>query len=213
MERGVVNEKPGGIASDVIAAFRLAAQKKASELVVHPDVADAQYRANNFPQVAALLTTALDFLRVAEERLAAAEAQRNSCEASLLAHAARQRELFQLAPAPLVVTTRSGLISEANREAVALLGREASLLDGLSLIDLVAESERAEFRHRLRRVTELGIDCATHWCFQLRRRRDNPLRVRAVMHGVPREGGDVSGGALFWTIHPDGKQESRNDSC
>src|SRR4051812_33775677 len=206
MERGAVNEKPGGIASDVIGAFRVAAQKKAAELVVHSDVADAEYRAKSFPQVAALLTTALDFLRVAEERLAAAEAQRMSCETSLLAHAARQRELFQLAPAPLIVTTRTGMISEANREAVALLGREPTLVDGVSLIDLVAENERADFRHRLRRVTELGVDCATHWCFQLQRRRDRPLTVRAVMHGVRREDSDASGGSLFWTIHPEATQ-------
>jgi hypothetical protein len=60
----------------LLSDFRLAALKKTAEIILHPSVKDERYRADSFSHIAALLSTALDFLRVAEEALIGQDARR-----------------------------------------------------------------------------------------------------------------------------------------
>jgi len=159
----------------VLSTFRLAALKRTSEIILHPSVDDEQYRASSFSHLAALLASALDFLRVAEESLSGRTAQ----DQAIAEKSDYDRRLFDVAPVPLLVTTVTGLITEANQAATLLLGEDTFQLDRKSLAEFIAGDERQEFRDRLERMTTM--ERATHWRFRIKRRRDLPLSVSAVV--------------------------------
>lgn len=60
--------------------------------------------------------------------------------------------LYELAPAPYVVTTAEGRIVQANRAAARLLRRPAGALVGLALANFVEARERRAFQAALARV-------------------------------------------------------------
>src|SRR5215510_5635127 len=91
------------------------------------------------------LHTALEELHVAEEE----QFQQNEALAAarLAAEAERQRyqELFDFAPLGYLVTDPDGIIQEANRAAVDLLGVSQPHLLAKPLTDFIAEEERQAF--------------------------------------------------------------------
>jgi PAS domain S-box-containing protein len=178
----------------VLSTFRLAALKRASDIVLHPSVDDEQYRASSFSHLAALLASALDFLRVAEESLTGRAAQ----DRAIAEKSDYDRRLFDIAPVPLLVTTVTGLITEANRAATLLLGEDTFQLDRKPLTEFVECDERQEFRDRLERMTTM--DRATHWRFRIRRRRDLPLSVSAVVCPVNGMNRLTGSPGLFWYV-------------
>ena len=178
----------------VLSTFRLAALKRASEIILHPSVDDEQYRASSFSHLAALLASALDFLRVAEESLSGRTAQ----DQAIAEKSDYDRRLFDVAPVPLLVTTVTGLITEANQAATLLLGEDTFQLDRKSLAEFIAGDERQEFRDRLERMTTM--ERATHWRFRIKRRRDLPLSVSAVVCAVTRMNRLTGSPGLFWYI-------------
>jgi PAS domain S-box-containing protein len=178
----------------VLSTFRLAALKRTSDIVLHPSVDDDQYRASSFSHLAALLASALEFLRVAEESLRGRTAQ----DQAIAEKSDYDRGLFDLAPVPLLLTTVTGLITEANRAAVLLLGEDTFQLDRRPMAEFIACDERQEFRDRLERMTMM--ERATHWRFRIRRRRDLPLSVSAVVCPVARMNRFTGSPGLFWYI-------------
>src|SRR5215471_19300924 len=97
------------------------------------------------PAILEDLHTALEELHVAEEE----QYQQNEAlaPARLNAEAERQRyqELFDFAPVGYLVTDPDGIIQEANRVAVDLLGTSQSHLLAKPLTDFIAEEERQAF--------------------------------------------------------------------
>jgi PAS domain S-box-containing protein len=178
----------------VLSTFRHAALKRASDIVLHPSVDDEQYRASSFAHLAALLASALDFLRVAEEALTGRAAQDRAMEEK----SDYDRRLFDVAPVPLLVTTVTGLITEANRAATLLLGEDTFQLDRRPLAEFIAGDERQEFRDRLERMATMQRP--THWRFRIKRRRDLPLSVSAVVCAATRMNRFTGSPGLFWYI-------------
>jgi PAS domain S-box-containing protein len=107
------------------------------------------------PELLEDLHTALEALHVAEEE----QYQQNEALAAarLTAEAERQRyqELFDFAPDGYMVTDPDGIIQEANRAAVVLLGVPQPRLLGKPLTDFIAEEERQVFSAFLPRLRQL----------------------------------------------------------
>jgi PAS domain S-box-containing protein len=113
-----------------------------------PAPADATSRENR-----AELIAALEELSIVEGEL------RGQLEALVEAnrHLEQQREryhtLFQLAPDPYLVTDQKGIIEEANAAAAELLGVPTALLVRKPLVAFLDGEARADFEHRLDRLT------------------------------------------------------------
>ena len=116
-----------------------------------PTTADSTSRENR-----AELIAALEELSIAEGEL------RSQHEALIEAHRQlelqreRYHALFQLAPDPYLVTDQKGIIEEANAAAGELLGVPSALLVRKPLVAYLNGEARAEFEHRLGRLTSSG---------------------------------------------------------
>jgi PAS domain S-box-containing protein len=137
--------------------------------------------------------TTLEELRVAQEELRERTERLGSVEDELARERRRYRNLFELAPAPYLVTTPDGLVTEANAAAEALLGVRSGFLTGKSLGDFV--SDRRELRRRLRELSQHGG--VAEWQLVLQPQERRPTRVAATARRSPGEGGDEE---VLWTL-------------
>lgn len=152
-------------------------------------------RAEAVPKLAALLTTSLEELKVAEEELVQQHEALESSRAEMEGHLAHYRMLFDLAPAALLLTDLNGAIRDANRAAAALLHREVYHLERKPLAVLVPRAVRAQFREELSRV---GLTAGVaNWHFVIERPNDVPLGVSAAVHLVPHA---TLGSGLYWQL-------------
>lgn len=199
---GKTSKEMGGVADTVslLSDFRLAALRKTADIVAFPPSDEQREQVHSFSHIAAILSMALDFLRLAEETLVTQEARRGAGEAQLDARLAYERRLFDMAPTALVVTTLTGAIVEANRAAAALVGSEPSQLYRMPLEECLPGDDRTDFRTRLARAGSL--ERKTHWQFRVQRRRDVPVAVRAVAQVVPLAIPATGASGLFWSITP-----------
>lgn len=95
------------------------------------------------------LNESLEELSVAEEELHVQTEQLQTSAAVIQTERSRYRQLFELAPDGYIVTDKLGMVQEANRAAMAMLGQRQRLVVGKPLSMFVAEDSRREFRDRL----------------------------------------------------------------
>jgi len=185
----------------VLANYRQTVIRETADVVLNAAAATADYRSDSFPKVAALLTSSLEELKVAEEELAEQNNYLLAQRDEYMRHVDYERRLFEFAPVALLVTNLVGSITEANRATQTLLGQPEDQLDRKPLISLVPLEDRRTFRSELARITVAqGV---SDWKFRLNRTRDVPVVVSAAAHLVGR--GNRSGGAaLFWSLRPIG---------
>jgi PAS domain S-box-containing protein len=189
-----ISDDTGIDAASALTTFRGAALKKASDITRDPSVEQPEYRAASFFQLAVLLASALDFLHVAEQSLVRYAAR----EREAAAKARYDRHLFDAAPVPLLITTRTGAITEANRAATLLFGYDVVQLERKPLVDFLPLEERQGFRARLQRAGAVGD--MTHWRFRVVRRRNAPLPVSAVVSAAPGMNKLAASEGLFWCL-------------
>jgi PAS domain S-box-containing protein len=96
----------------------------------------------------------------------------------LQARLERYRSLFELAPVAYLTTDRYGVISDANRQAVDLLGTLPRFLIGRPLAMFVAGDDRARLRERLAR---LGGADPHSWELRIQPRRGEPRPVAVTV--------------------------------
>jgi PAS domain-containing protein len=107
------------------------------------------------------------------------------------------RQLFDYAPAPLLVTDLYGNIVDANRASLALLRREMSSLERQPITRFIPLNERRAFRDGLARIAD--TEGVSDWRFLLVRPTDAPLHVSAAVR-VAKAAGNVNNTRLFWSI-------------
>lgn len=155
-----------------------------------------------FLRASALLESTVDDLGAAADELQSQNEALFAARAELDAQGRFYRELFDLAPAALLVTTAGARITHVNRAATALFGRSANTLVGRPLEGLVDASEREAFREALSRAVAGPL--VEEW----------PMRL--LRHGAPaaecrlRVSARVEGGAvctLQWIVVEQGSAD------
>jgi PAS domain S-box-containing protein len=142
------------------------------------------------------LANALEQLRLADEAAIAQNVELKAARDTLDAERSRYRELFELAPDPYVMTDSHGLISEANRAAVKLLGLDRCFLLRKPLQVFIPRDERFAFRQRVRDLKDW--DGSIEWRLRIRPRGRAVLHVSASVAVIPGRHGETSG--LRWCI-------------
>jgi PAS domain-containing protein len=122
-------------------------------------------------RASALLESTLDDLGAAADELESQNEALFAARAEMDAQGRFYRELFDLAPAALLVTTAEARITHVNHAATALFGRSANALVGRPLVGLVDAVEREAFRDSLARA--IAGPLVEEW----------PMRL--LRHGAP----------------------------
>jgi PAS domain-containing protein len=155
-------------------------------------------------RASALLESTLDDLGAAADELQSQNEALFAARAEMDAQGRFYRELFDLAPAALLVTTAEARITHVNHAATTLFGRSANALVGRPLVGLVDADERAAFRDSLSRAVAGPL--VEEWPMRLLRHgapaAECRLRVSARLEaGVVR--------ALQWIVveHGDGDDD------
>jgi PAS domain S-box-containing protein len=153
------------------------------------------------------LDTAHEELRVAEEELHSQADELTASHTELAFERSRYRELFDAAPEPYLTTDAHGVILEANRRAVQLLGVPMIFILGKPLAIFVDPELRTGFRHDVSAAVldETGLVSSFELALSVPRtgtgRHHAPAsrRVRAsVSRGV---GASRKSWELRWILH------------
>lgn len=148
-------------------------------------------------KLSSILVSSLEELKVAEEELVERSAQLIHLREELELRIENARQLFDLAPACLLVTDQYGTILEANHSCRMLLKRDSSALERQPFARFIPLNERRTFREKLARIN--NVDGVTDWRLKLVRPTDAPLHVSATVRNATPP--DATGGArLFWSI-------------
>jgi len=150
-------------------------------------------------KLSAILVSSLEELKVAEEELLERTEALADLRDELEQRVRGVRQLFELAPACLMVTDLFGMILEANGATAQLFRRDLSLLERQPLARFIPSDERRAFRNGLARIAE--TESVTDWQFQLARPTDAPLHVSAAVR-VVKVAGNTKGTQLFWSLRP-----------
>lgn len=151
------------------------------------------------PQLSALLASALEGLKSAEDDIALQATAFEEQRAAVERKSRHYEQLFEYAPAAMFVTDLYGTIQEVNRAAVQLMKRDARHLDRKSIASLMLASERRLFRDRLQRLAV--AESVENWRFVLQREADRPIEVTAAVRLVPGVG-HTGNGVLQWLVRP-----------
>jgi PAS domain-containing protein len=142
------------------------------------------------------LATSLEELKVAEEEMLTQQMELLATKAEADRKITYFRTLFDLAPAPLMLTTNDGIIRACNQAMATLLTRDVYHLEGKPLVAVVGTAFRADFRPQLKRVVEAGG--VTSWKLTLERKTRGPVDVLATVQIVPSA---LTGTlALYWSV-------------
>ena len=149
-------------------------------------------------KLSAILVSSLEELKVAEEELLerteALAYERDQQERRVR----MTRDLFELAPACLLVTDCYGTILDVNRACrQLLLRRDLPSLERQPLARFIRPEDRRGFRDGLTRLVE--TDGVNDWRLQLVPPTDAPLTITAAVQ-VSRNGDSPSGIRLFWSL-------------
>jgi PAS domain-containing protein len=187
-------------ADDLITAFAQQRQvllKHTADVLCEEDRHVRHVAAEREAKLSAILVSSLEELKVAEEELMERTEALADLRDDLEQRVRGARQLFDFAPACLVVTDTYGNILEANRAAQLLLKRDFSALERQPLARFIPADERRGFRDGLARIT--ATEAVSDWRLQLIRPTDAPLMVSAAVH-VARTAGAVSELRLFWSL-------------
>jgi PAS domain S-box-containing protein len=151
----------------------------------------------------------MEELRVAEEELRVVSEQVASADQALYAERERYRALFQANPAAHLVTDLVGVVSEANQQAVELLGVDHRHLVGKPLVTFITAQQRRAVRNGLRSL--LSSDELQEWTLPLQPRNRTPVVVLATV-GVARDHPSQPA-AVHWLLRqqPDTAEPSSAD--
>lgn len=148
-------------------------------------------------KLSAILMTSLEELKVAEEELVERTEALADLRDELEQRVRGAHQLFDLAPACLLVTDIYGTVLDANRACQQLLKRDLASIERRPLARFIPLDERRSFRDALGRV--VANDGVSEWRLSLVRPTAGPLTVTATVCLVKGVG---AGGQqrLFWSI-------------
>jgi PAS domain-containing protein len=182
------------------ARHRQSLLRRAAAIVSADDFAAKADECEPLPLVAALLASSLEALLAAEEELIEQDNSLASARSQLERQISYFRRLFDLAPAPLLLTDPFGSVLLVNGAALRLL----KIVDAYQLVDepfvnLIPLQQQAKFRNELSRVAV--AEHVVDWRMTVARHADTPIEVSAAVEiasGLGRDGGD----ALAWCFRP-----------
>lgn len=148
-------------------------------------------------KLSAILVTSLEELKVAEEELVERTEALADLRDELEQRVRGAYQLFDLAPACLLVTDTYGTILDANRACQQLLKRDLASLERRPVARFIPIDDRRRFRDALGRV--VANEGVNEWRLSLVRPTAGPLTVTATVCLVK---GSGAGGQqrLFWSI-------------
>ncbi|MEO6323145.1 MAG: ATP-binding protein [Thermoanaerobaculia bacterium] len=121
------------------------------------------------------VSVTLEELRTTGEIVQQQNQELGSANRSLREQEQRYHELFEFAPDAYITTNLEGVVQEANRASLLLLGvRRLEFLIGTPMAIYVAEHERKGFRQQLAQMKAEGPEMVTSW----------PLRIEPKL-GAP----------------------------
>ena len=165
-------------------------------------------RAENLPEetrefVKELLedfTVSVEELQVAAEELNQQNAELAAARGELEIQRSRYHDMFELAPDGYLVTDPQGLIREANKVAVELLGVPRNELTKKPIALFVALGERDRFRHHLTQLTNRKETRADHveWEVSFISRQGLEFPAALTVAPVKDQNGELTG--LRWLL-------------
>ena len=147
-------------------------------------------------KLSAILVSSLEELKVAEEELSERVESMAEIRDQLEQRIQGAQQLFDLAPAPLLVTDIYGTITEANRASQLLLKRDFMMLERQPLARFIPVDERRAFRDGLARLIE--TNGVSDWRLLLIRPTAAPIVVSAAVQVAKSIGSDQQ--KLFWSL-------------
>jgi len=182
--------------SATLGARRRALVTRAYRLASDYGVRPADEQRESVPQLAGLLAASLEELRLAEEELRVQSEELASSHAEAERNLAHYRDLFELAPAALLVTDSYGSIREVNRAAVELTGRDAARLLRKPFMVLIPPERRLGFRDGFTRLAlTSGAD---DWRFVIDK-MGVEVEVSAIVRPIDES---VGWGGYYWSLRP-----------
>jgi len=154
------------------------------------------------------LSTALEELHVAAEQMRQQSEELAATRQSIEEQRQRYQALFELAPDGYLVTDSEGVIREANRAAMSLLGVHQEFLVGKPLVVFVAEEAREAYHKRL---TQMRRDAtpAQDWQVILQTREGEPFPASLTVAPVRDVGGRMVG--LGWLVRDISQRKEAED--
>ena len=147
-------------------------------------------------KLSAILVSSLEELKVAEEELSERVESMAEIRDQLEQRIQGAQQLFDLAPAPLLVTDIYGTITEANRASQLLLKRDFMMLERQPLARFIPVDERRAFRDGLARL--IDTNGVSDWRLLLIRPTAAPIVVSAAVQVAKSIGSDQQ--KLFWSL-------------
>jgi len=148
-------------------------------------------------RLSAVLVSSLEELKVAEEELVERTEALAHLRDELEQRVFGAQQLFELAPACLLVTDIYGTIVDANRACRQLFKRDLAALERLPMTRFIAADGRRNFRDELARL--VMTDGVNDWQLLLQRPTAGALRVSATVR-VVKPMAPSSPQRLFWSI-------------
>src|ERR1044071_7376053 len=94
--------------------FRQTLLREAAGVLLEPAAESAQFKVDAYPRLAAMLASALEQLRLADEQLHQRDVAQRAREEEWQRRVAHERRLFAETPALLLVSDTAGTILDAN---------------------------------------------------------------------------------------------------
>jgi len=148
-------------------------------------------------KLSAILVTSLEELKVAEEELVERTEALANLRDDLEQRVRGAHQLFDLAPACLLVTDIYGTILDANRACQQLLKRDLASLERRPMARFIPLDDRRSFRDALGRV--VANEGVNEWRLSLVRPTAGPLTVCATVC-VVKGTGSAGQQRLFWSV-------------
>ena len=171
--------------------------KHTGELLCSEDSLVRQADDEREAKLSAILVSSLEELKVAEEELVERTEALADLRDELEQRVRGAHQLFDLAPACLLVTDIYGTILDANRASQQLLKRDRDALERQPMARFIAADGRRSFREELGRV--VTSDGVNDWRLQLLRPTAGALTVSATVRLV-KPPAARSAQRLFWSI-------------
>jgi PAS domain-containing protein len=188
-------------ADDLITSFarqrQVLMQHAAETLCDNPTV--RQPGGEHDAKLSAILVSSLEELKVAEEELVERTEALADLRDELEQRVRGAHQLFDLAPACLLVTDIYGTILEANRACQLLLKRDMGALERQPVARFIPNEERRAFRDGLTRIA--AAEGVSDWRLSLVRPTASSLEVTAAVR-VVKAPGPAQQLKLFWSIRP-----------
>lgn len=151
------------------------------------------------------MNSTIEELRVAEEELRAQNEALAAAHEGVETWRLHYEDLFEAAPDAYLVTGLDGIIREANRAAVELLGLSKRFLKGKPLATFISEEDRQAFRLLLRDMAQAPEMVERE--LRLRPRRREAMEVAVTLSAVRDPQGHPTG--LRWLVRD---QTGRNEA-